>query len=312
MRCYSRLPFVPAPSSPRARLVAAVSNVLSASTTAPAFAADAVASPTLAALPAAPLDAARIAAVFDGDVECVVRTGSTNADLLGRFREHAPARPVVRAALEQLAGRGRHGRAWVTAPGSALLFSLGIPLRSGRAVDSAVSLAVGLAAAEALAVQAPVQVKWPNDLFLDGRKLAGVLCELALDGEGRRTLVAGIGINLTLSDDARRALGQPVAALDEVIAPALLAAQREALIGRIATAVCAAVAEVDQHGFGSLRARFLARFVFLGREVELLEAGARVAAGVAVDIDASGRLMVLTDAGTRSFAAGELSLRPRS
>lgn len=286
-----------------------MSNVPAASSTAPHFSPDAVASAVPCAALATPLDAARIAAVFDGEVECVVRTGSTNADLLGRFRAAAPARPLVRAALEQDAGRGRHGRAWLTAPGAALLFSIGIALRSGRVVDSAVSLAVGLAAAEALALEAPVQVKWPNDLFLGGRKLAGVLCELALDGDGQRTLVAGIGINLTLSDDARRAIGQPVAALDEAVALALLAAQREALIGRIATAACAAVTEVDQHGFAPLRARFLARFALLGREVDLLEAGARVATGVAVDIDTSGRLMLLTDTGTRSFAAGELSLR---
>src|SRR5207244_6086096 len=62
--------------------------------------------------------------------------------------------------------------------------------------------------------------------------------------------------------------------------------------------------------FASLRTRFLARFALLGREVELLEAKRRIAGGVAVDIDAAGRLLVRTDAGTRAFAGGEVSLRP--
>ncbi len=263
---------------------------------------------------AVPLDAARIAAATGErqggcDVETVLRTGSTNTDLLGRFRLQAPARPQVLAALEQTAGRGRHGRPWTAHPGAALLFSVAVPLAAPRGVDAAVSLACGLAAAEALAPMVAVQLKWPNDLLFDGRKLAGVLCELALDGSGGRTLVAGIGINLTLSADARAAIGQPVAALDEAVSLATLAAQREQLIGRVAAAVIATVTEFDRRGFAPLRARFLSRFAMLGREVELLEGGRRVALGVAVDIDEAGRIMLLTDAGTRSFSGGELSLR---
>jgi BirA family biotin operon repressor/biotin-[acetyl-CoA-carboxylase] ligase len=283
-----------------------VSNTLSAHAVSAAAPLDA----GVQALLAAPLDAAKIAvALGDADVETVLRTGSTNTDLLGRFREQAPQRPVVRAALEQAAGRGRHGRPWRAAPGSALLFSVALPLAAARTVDSAVSLACGLAVAEALAGHAATHLKWPNDLLLGGRKLAGVLCELALDGGGRRTLIAGIGLNLALSAEARAAIGQPVAALDEVVPLEILAAQREALIGRMAAELIAVVGEFDQRGFAPLRARFLARFALLGREVELLEGGQRVAGGVAVDIDAAGRIMLLTESGTRSFAGGELSLR---
>lgn len=259
---------------------------------------------------ATPLAGARIAAALGAaDIETVLRTGSTNTDLLGRVRAEAPGRPILRAALEQTAGRGRLGRAWHAAPGSALLFSLAVPLVGARSVDGAVSLACGLAAAEALAPHAPIQLKWPNDLLFDGRKLGGVLCELALDGAGRRTLIAGFGINLWLDPEVRAAIGQPAAALDEVIALAELAEQREVLIGRIGAAALAALGEFETNGFGLLRARFLARFSMLNREVELLEAKHRVAAGVAVDIDAAGRLLLRTETGTRAFAGGEVSLR---
>jgi len=259
----------------------------------------------------APLDDARIAAfVGAADVETVLRTGSTNTDLLGRVRARAPARPLLRATLEQTAGRGRHGRAWHAAPGSALLFSLAIPFVGARAIDSAVSLASGLAVAEALAPRVAVQLKWPNDLLLDGRKLGGVLCELALDDTGQRTLVVGIGVNLTLAPALRAAIEQPAAALDEAIALRELAAQREELIGRIAASILVLAVQFDLDGFAPLRARFLARFAQLGREVELIEAKCPIAAGVAIDIDAAGRLLLQTDAGTRAFAGGELSLRP--
>jgi BirA family biotin operon repressor/biotin-[acetyl-CoA-carboxylase] ligase len=259
---------------------------------------------------AAPLAGAQIAAVVGAaDVETVLRTGSTNTDLLGRVRTEAPTRPILRAALEQTAGRGRHGRAWHTAPGSALLFSLAVPFIASRAIDGAVSLACGLAAAEALAPFASVQLKWPNDLYLDGRKLGGVLCELALDSLGRRTLIAGFGINLWLDKEMQALIRQPAAALDEAVALEELAALREALIGRIGAAALGIVAEFDQHGFARLRTRFLARFALLGREVELLEAKLPIAAGVAVDIDDAGRLLLRTDAGTRAFGWGEVSLR---
>jgi BirA family biotin operon repressor/biotin-[acetyl-CoA-carboxylase] ligase len=259
---------------------------------------------------AAPLAGAQIAAAIGTvDVETVLRTGSTNSDLLGRVRLTAPSRPILRVTLEQTAGRGRFGRVWHTEPGSALLFSLAVPLVASRAVDTAISLACGLAVAEALAPLAAVQLKWPNDLLLDGHKLGGVLCELAIDGAGGRTLIAGIGINLWLEPEMRAAIGQPAAALADAVALEDLADQREALIGRIAAATLAAVAEFDANGFALLRGRFLARFALLNREVELLEAKHRIAAGVAVDIDAAGRLLLRTDAGTRAFAGGEVSLR---
>ena len=265
---------------------------------------------TLRAGFAAPLDGARIAAAAGvADVETVLRTGSTNTDLLGRVRVQAPIRPLLLAALEQTQGRGRFGRAWHAVPGSALLFSLAIPLSGPRSIDGAVSLACGLAAAEALAPLASLQLKWPNDLLLEGRKLGGVLCELALDGAGQRTLIAGIGINLWLAPEVQVTVEQPVAALDELVAQEELLAQRDVLIGRIAAAACALVGEFDAHGFAPLRAQFLARFALLGREVEILEAKRPLAAGIAVDIDAAGRLLLRTDAGTRAFAGGEVSLR---
>lgn len=306
-RCYSAAPFLSA--SPPRRICAArpVSNATSTLLPpAPVFSEE-----RLPDALCAPLVAARIAALVEAaDVEAVLRTGSTNTDLLGRVRARAPSRPILRATLEQTAGRGRHGRSWHTAPGSALLFSLAIPFAGSRAVDGAVSLACGLAVAEALGPRVALQLKWPNDLLLDGRKVGGVLCELALDEAGQRTLVVGIGVNLSLAPAMHAAIDQPAAALDEVIALPELVTRREELIGRIASATLTLASEFHTYGFGPLRARFLVRFALLGREVELLEAKRPIAAGVAVDIDAAGRLLLRTDAGTRAFAGGEVSLRP--
>lgn len=268
------------------------------------------AAPDAFTAPAA-LDADAIAAAVGGgvDVEVVRVTGSTNTDLLARARMCAPARPQLLAALEQTAGRGRRGRSWHASPGASLLFSLARAHEGRRAADSAATLACGLAAAEALAEIAPLRLKWPNDLLAGGRKLGGVLCEVALDPTGARTLVVGVGVNLWLDAATRASIGQPAAALAEFVAPDVLAAARERLIGRIARAVLDVLAQFDAHGFAPLRARYLARFALLGRDVELLEQGETIAAGTAVDIDDAGRLLLETAAGTRAFASGEVSLR---
>ena len=159
-----------------------------------------------------PLSRELIAGAAPGfEVEAVQETGSTNTDLLQRVRQAQPPRPLLRAALRQTAGRGRLGRRWFAGAGGALLFSLAVPMQAGGARIAAATLACGVGAAERLrAAGAPVSLKWPNDLMIDGRKLGGVLCELAIDGEGRRTLVVGIGINLRLDAATRGSIGQPM------------------------------------------------------------------------------------------------------
>lgn len=258
-----------------------------------------------AALPLARETIARAAPKFD--IETVRETGSTNTDLLQRARQAQPQRPLLRAALCQTAGRGRHGRRWFAPAGAALLFSLAVPMRADGTRIAAATLACGIGAAEALrAAAAPVALKWPNDLMLDGRKLGGVLCELALDGEGRRTLVVGIGINLHLDVATRDSIGQPAAALDEI---AGIDIRREQLIGSIATAIVDALQLYDGEGFVPLQPRFMALFAQRDAQVDLLELGVRVAGGRALGVDGEGRLLLATEQGLRVCNSGELSMR---
>jgi BirA family biotin operon repressor/biotin-[acetyl-CoA-carboxylase] ligase len=241
------------------------------------------------------------------DVDAVQETGSTNTDLLQRARLAQPSRPLLRAALHQTAGRGRHGRRWFAGAGGALLFSLAVPMKADGGRIAAATLACGVGAAEALrAAGAAVSIKWPNDLMLEGRKLGGVLCELAADDEGRRTLVVGIGINLHLDAATRDSIGRPVAALDQTMAAV---APREALIGSIADGVLDALQLYDEQGFVPLQPRFMALFAQRDVLVDLLELGSRVASGRALGVDGEGRLLLETAQGLRACNSGELSLR---
>ena len=201
-----------------------------------------------------PLSAAAIAPhlrAADLKVEAVATTGSTNADLMARARERAFRSPVLRVAGTQTGGRGRLGRRWLDG-GASLLFSLGLPWRKDPASTPEVTLACGLAAAEALHAQGiHVGLKWPNDLLLDGRKLAGILCEMAEDPAGGRSLIIGMGVNLILPAGLRDGIDQPVAELAERVPPDRLLAERAWWLGRFADAMLAAARRFEHVGEGA-------------------------------------------------------------
>ncbi len=261
---------------------------------------------------AAPLDAAALQAALGAaaQVRTVRTTASTHADLLAEVRRAAPLRPRLLATLEQTAGRGRLGRRWSTTPGSALLFSLAVGTRTPAAALSAATLAAGVALAEALQpAGAAVQLKWPNDLLLDGRKLGGVLAELATDAAGATSLVLGVGINLWCDPAQRAEIGRPVAALTERCAADTLAAQREVWLARLAQALLHALARFEGEGFVPFHARYTQRLAWLGEEVELIEQQTRLARGRLRGVDGGGRVLVEVDGRLRAGVAGELSLR---
>ncbi len=243
-------------------------------------------------------------------VEVVDQTGSTNDDLLEVARLCAPAKPAVRAALHQFAGRGRHGRRWHDARGRALLFSVVTPWSRDAASASAVTVACGISVAEALRQQGiEARLKWPNDLLLSGRKLGGILTELAIDPDGRSSLVVGVGVNLCLDPETRVAIDQPAAALDERVMETRLVSEREQWIALLARAVLETIERFDHEGFAPFRARFDDLFCYAGRSVVLMQAGLPALAGVATGVDAEGRLLLSTDQGVQAVSSGELSLR---
>ena len=244
-------------------------------------------------------------------IEVVEQTGSTSDDLLERARLAVPDRPIVRVALHQFAGRGRHGRRWHDARGRALLFSVVTPWMRDPVTAPAVTLACGISVAEALRQRGiEARLKWPNDLLLSGRKLGGILAELAFDPQGRASLVVGVGVNLCLDPETRVAIDQPAAALDERIMEARLVSEREAWIALLARSVLEAMEGFERDGFAPFRERFEGLFAYAGRPVVLIQAGLPTLTGVPTGIDGEGRLLLSTDHGVQAVASGELSLRP--
>jgi BirA family biotin operon repressor/biotin-[acetyl-CoA-carboxylase] ligase len=216
------------------------------------------------------------------------RVGSTLDVAHERAAAGAPAGTLV-LADEQTAGRGRHGRSWVSEPGAGIWLTL-VERPSDAAAVAVLSLRLGLHAARALERLAPgpVGLKWPNDLYVSGRKLAGILVEARWRQGALDWIAVGFGINV----QAPRAM--PAGALRpgvrrlealQALVPALRAAA--AAVGTLAPAELAAYA-----------ARDIAR----GR-------GCREpVAGTVAGIDATGALLVETDVGMQAARAGSLVL----
>ena len=250
---------------------------------------------------------------FDGNcaVETVDETASTNGDLMARARVEQFARPVLRAADFQYEGRGRQGRPWMALPRHALLFSLGMPLAELPASLPSITLACGVALAECLQQRGvQVQLKWPNDLRVNGRKLGGILSELAVDDQARYTLVVGIGINLHLEPSARELIGQPALGLDEVLEPAVVASEREAWIGRLAAAILDTLSVFSREGFAAFRPRFNALMEGRGREVDVVDNGQVTLSGRLGEVDGYGRLLIEVGGGApRAVSVGDVIFR---
>ncbi|MCB8888456.1 biotin--[acetyl-CoA-carboxylase] ligase [Vreelandella malpeensis] len=237
---------------------------------------------------------------------------SSNEFLRARFTQgagHGEACLVER----QSAGRGRRGRAWSTAWGQGLLLSLGWRFDAGVASLEGLSLAVGVVVAQVLERHgvAP-KLKWPNDILLpleggELGKLAGILIEVTGDAAGPCEVVIGLGMNLTLPEELRRAIDQPVAALFDTC-PGL---SRNQLAADAVAGLLTMLADFEASGFAAWRDEWNARHAFAGSDVRILQ-GAKESEAVAGDVDDSGNLWVSEGGQARRLSGGEISVRRRT
>jgi BirA family biotin operon repressor/biotin-[acetyl-CoA-carboxylase] ligase len=242
-------------------------------------------------------------------VECILRgvTGSTNDDARALLAERAP--PFVVLAEAQRAGRGRRGRLWASPVASNLYLSIALDAACGARVLGGLSLAVGVAVAEAVEAEVGValELKWPNDLLLEGRKLGGILVELVRIEE-REVAIIGIGINVRQPAHVASAIDQPWADLASRV-PAPIS--RNALAAAIIAATLRIFEIVGDGAFERVvRPRWLKRDAFADRPVTVAGPTLRIE-GVARGIDGTGALLVETPEALRAIASGEVSLRAR-
>jgi BirA family biotin operon repressor/biotin-[acetyl-CoA-carboxylase] ligase len=237
------------------------------------------------------------------------QVGSTQDEARERARAGAPHGTLV-WALEQTAGRGRMDRRWVSHRGAGLWFSL--VLRPGGDSNAAalLSLAAGVGVVRALSPLGllPVRLKWPNDVLLDDRKLAGILAE-AETHDGRLSFVLlGVGLNLDPGPQGFPAsIAREAAALVEVADPPPDAATLMASLLAELEAACELAIENPR----ALRQAWLELNDTVGRQVRA-QTGTDTIEGRAVDLDPDGSLVIeMADGGRERVRSGELiHLRP--
>lgn len=240
-----------------------------------------------------------------GHFEVVPIIDSTNQYLLDHQNELMSGDAVV--AEYQSAGRGRRGRQWFSPFGSNLYLSMFWRLEQGPSAVIGLSLVIGIVMAEVLHKLGTegVKVKWPNDLYRNDKKLAGILVELTGKAGDSANIVIGIGINLAMSNPDADVVNQQWINLYEDNTKGI---DRNLLSAELIKALRKGLAQFEQEGFAPFMARWDALDNFINRPVKLL-IGNREIKGIARGIDDRGALLLEREGRIEAFIGGEISLR---
>ena len=241
-------------------------------------------------------------------VEWVSKTGSTNADLLAVANRGSEFNRVLVAGY-QSAGRGRRGRTWEAAPESSLLFSVLIRPELPIAAAHLVTTALALGALEACDSLAGVRpgLKWPNDLVVEDRKLAGVLAESVVAGDRLEAVVVGMGLNVRTGAAPPEAVDTAVALEDLCNA---VIDRRELLAATLGGFAHWMEGLEEVGGQASLIAAARLASATLGSRVSVELGDGTVLEGLAEDLDNRGALLL--EGGTRVVVGDVVHLRDQS
>jgi BirA family biotin operon repressor/biotin-[acetyl-CoA-carboxylase] ligase len=229
---------------------------------------------------------------------------STNQYLLDRLAELASGDACI--AEYQQAGRGRRGRQWISPFGANLYLSMFWRLEQGPAAAMGLSLVIGIVMAEVLqrlgAEQ--VRVKWPNDLYLNDRKLAGILVELTGKTGDAAQLVLGAGINMAMRETNASQIDQRWINLQE----AGITIDRNELAAKLLNELRNSLRQFEIDGLAPFISRWRKLDNFIDRPVKLL-IGEQQIFGIARGIDQQGALLLEQEGVIKPFIGGEISLR---
>lgn len=240
------------------------------------------------------------------EFELQAQVSSTNDVVAQQLKQKQQSGVVCLAEMQQ-AGRGRRGRTWVSPPAGTFYGSVGWIYPQGFQVLEGLSLAVGVAAIEALAscgVEG-LSLKWPNDILWQGKKLAGVLIEMSAEVDGACYVVVGVGVNLALPQSSKVHITQQAVDVKEIIGRFV---DRQQITVALISYIVSLLADYAQQGFGAWRSKWQAYDALYGQNVHIL-GFAEPMEGVAQGIDATGAFLIQTATGLQAISGGEVSVR---
>ncbi len=244
------------------------------------------------------------AQVIDGNLAVLPVIDSTNQYLMERLADLHSGDACI--AEYQHAGRGRRGRQWFSPFGANLYLSMYWRLEQGPAAAVGLSLVIGIVMAEVLHElgAAEVRVKWPNDLYLRDRKLAGILVELTGKTGDAAQIVIGAGINLAMRSVATDIVNQGWINLQE----AGIQVDRNELAVRLIKQLRLSLKQFEQEGLTPFLLRWEKLDNFINRKVKLI-IGDKEIPGISRGINEQGALMLEQDGVIKPWMGGEISLR---
>lgn len=240
-----------------------------------------------------------------GEVEVLNVIGSTNQYIKDKLSVIKSGHCCLAEA--QTAGRGRHGRKWVSPYAASLYLSMHWSFTGGYAVLGGLSLAVGVAIVNALGacgVQG-VRLKWPNDIYAQGKKLAGVLIEVEGQMGAECQAVIGIGLNVTLPNNVNE-ISQPWTDLNALCQQPL---DRNKVAGALISELHKSLAVFESSGLDNFIEQWRSLDIYANQAVKLI-IGKKDISGISRGIDANGAILLETEQGVRAYHGGEISVRP--
>ncbi|OCG37871.1 bifunctional biotin--[acetyl-CoA-carboxylase] ligase/biotin operon repressor BirA [Gilliamella sp. Gris1-4] len=236
----------------------------------------------------------------NGRCEILPIIDSTNQYLLDRIDQLTSGDCCV--AEFQSKARGRRGRKWFSPFGTNLYFSMYWRLEQGVAAAMGLSLVVGIVIADTLRALSgqDIKVKWPNDLYLNDQKLAGILVELAGKTGDCAHVVIGVGVNLTMTNPDTNIVNQKWANLGNV--------DRNLLVAQVAKTLKSQLIEFEKHGLVPFINDWNRLDNFVNRPVKLL-IGDNIIRGIAKGINDQGALLLEQNGKIEAHIGGEISLR---
>jgi BirA family biotin operon repressor/biotin-[acetyl-CoA-carboxylase] ligase len=254
-------------------------------------------------------------------LESVDQSPSTNEDLMARWRAGQLWEPIARKASTQTAGKGRLGRSWISHPHQALTFSVAHPFKKSISELSGLSLACGLAVIKGISQASGISqedlkklglgLKWPNDIFLNDKKLAGMLLEGGqLDSTQSTWIVIGIGINLTATADLENSIQRPIASLDQISQAKTIDA--DVLWLAILKELAEIIEIFEQHSFAKLQEEWNSWDIYKNKTCTIIQNEQIQHEGFERGVDDQGHLLIESNHQMQKIISGDVSLKVKA
>lgn len=244
------------------------------------------------------------------DLKVFDSVDSTNNCLLSNFENRQINNDCifVVAAELQTNGRGRLGRTWHTGLGDSLTFSLRWSFEQGVSALSGLSLVIGIAIVRVLKSFSidNVNLKWPNDILFDHRKLAGILIELRGEILGPSHAVIGIGINFNLSEIVKSSIEQKITDLSLITGKCL---NRNLVLGALLSELRNILIDFGKYGFAYFKNEWAGYHAYEGEAILLTLPDGSVIEGVVDGVNDDGSICLITASGENSYNVGDISIR---